>query len=176
MSTPVRPAPATVAVADVIAAHGLRGLVRVRPYQPPAPSLAPGRTVLIERAGERRPARVMRVVPHGRRRLLVSLDGVGDRTAAEALAGARILVRTEDLPAPEPGEFYYHEVLDFAVVTTAGTPLGRIAETFSTGLHDVWVVRDEGREVLLPVIADVVRTIDRAARRVLVDPLPGLLD
>lgn len=171
-----RCAPVVVAVADVVAAHGLRGLVRVRPYQPPAPSLAPGRTVLLERAGERRDARITRVAPHGRQRLLVGLDGVADRTAAEALAGARILVRTEDLPAPDAGEFYYHEVLDFAVVTTAGEPLGRIAATFSTGLHDVWVVREEGREALLPVVADVVRTIDRAARRVIVHPLPGLLD
>ncbi|HLK10738.1 MAG TPA: ribosome maturation factor RimM [Candidatus Binatia bacterium] len=173
---PGRDAPAAVAVAEVVGAHGLRGLLRVHPYQPPAPSLARGRTVVLEREGVRQTARIASVAPHGRGRLLVGLAGVADRSAAEALAGARILVHTDELPAPGAGEFYYHEVVGFAVATTAGEPLGRITETFSTGLNDVWVVRDDRREVLLPVIADVVRTIDRPARRVVVVPLPGLLD
>ena len=49
-------------------------------------------------------------------------------------------------------------------------------ETFSTGLNDVWVVEAGEREWLIPVIADVVRAIDRAARRIVIEPIPGLLD
>src|SRR5215813_8606187 len=96
------PGPAGVAVGKIVAAHALGGLVRVRPYQPPAPSLAPGRRVVIERAGERRPATLASVAPHGRGILLVALEGVTDRDAAEALAGARLLVPEEDLPSPAP--------------------------------------------------------------------------
>ena len=51
-----------------------------------------------------------------------------------------------------------------------------VAETFATGLNDVWVVRGTGREYLIPVIADVVREIDRDARRIVIEPMPGLLD
>ena len=64
----------------------------------------------------------------------------------------------------------------FRVETVDGRALGEVAETFATGLNDVWVVRGTGREYLIPVIADVVRGIDRDARRILIDPLPGLLD
>ena len=170
------PGPAGVAVGEIVAAHALGGLVRVRPYQPPAPSLAPGRRVVIERAGERRPATLASVAPHGRGTLLVALEGVTDRDAAEALAGARLLVPEEDLPAPAPDEFYYHEVEGFRVETTAGVFLGTIHETFSTGLNDVLVVRDAEREHLIPVIADVIRTIDRAGRRIVIDTMPGLLE
>jgi 16S rRNA processing protein RimM len=113
---------------------------------------------------------------HGRAGVRVAFDGVGDRTAAEALVGARVLVRRADLPAPEPGEFYHHEVVGFAVVTTDGRALGTVAETIVTGLNDVWVVRDGPHEHLIPVIADVVGTIDRDARRITIDPMPGLLD
>lgn len=163
-----------VEVGTVGSAHGLRGALRFWPHEPGAPSLAPGRPVLLERDGAWLAATVADASPHGRGMLLV-LVGVGDRTAAEPLTGMRILVRAADLPPPAADEFYHHEVEGFAVVTTDGRALGTIARTFSTGLNDVWVVRDD-REYLIPIIADVVREIDRAGRRVVIHPLPGLLD
>jgi 16S rRNA processing protein RimM len=132
--------------------------------------------VLLERDGVRHPATIRSAAPHGRGLLLVALTDVGDRDAAEALVGIRVLVHTRDLPPAEDAEFYWHELEGFRVDTVDGEPLGSIAETFSTGINDVWVVRDDRREVLVPVIADVVRTIDRAARRVVIVPMPGLLD
>ncbi len=166
----------TVALGTIVAAHGLRGLVRFRPYQLPTPTLAPGRTVLLERGSGLEPRTVVSAAPHGRGHLLLGLAGVTDRTAAEALAGARVLVHAADLPPLGPDEFYYHEVVGFRVDTTAGEPLGVVAETLSTGLNDVWVVRAGAREHLIPVIADVVRAIDRDARRIVIEPLPGLLE
>jgi 16S rRNA processing protein RimM len=175
-SEPAALAADTIAVGQIVAAHALKGFVRVRPYQAPAPSLHAGAIVALEQDGLRREVRLSSVDPHGRGLLLVSLDGVTGREAAEQLVGSRILVRAADLPPAAEDEFYYHELAGFRVETTAGEPLGTIAETFSTGLNDVWVVRDEAREHLIPVIADVVRAIDRPARRVVVEPMPGLFD
>ena len=59
---------------------------------------------------------------------------------------------------------------------TDGSRLGAIEEIFSNGANDVWVVRDGEREFLIPVIEDVVKSIDFAARRVTIEPIPGLLD
>ena len=165
-----------MAVGEIVGVHGLRGLLRVRAYQPPAPSLTADRRVVLERDGTWREARVSSAAPHGRGIVLLGLEGVTDRTAAEALVGARVLVRRADLPPAAEDEFYYHEMEGFRVVTSAGEPLGAIAQTFTTGTNDVWVVRGAGGEHLIPVIADVVRHIDRAMRSVVIDPLPGLLD
>src|SRR2546428_7817572 len=167
---------AVVAVGEIVGAHALRGWLRVRAYQPPAPSLVPGRRVLIEHAGTCRELEVGSATPHGRGLVLLALAGVDDRRAAEALAGARGLVRAADLPPPAEDEFYYHEVVGFRVETTGREPPGAVAETFPTGLDDGWVVRGGGREHLIPVVADVVRAIDRAARRIVIEPLAGLLE
>jgi len=150
--------------------------VRVRAYQPPAPSLEVGREVLLERSEGARARVHLAAVSRGGRRLLVRIEGVSDRDAAEALVGARVLVRADDLPSISDDEFYYHEVEGFVVETVAGQVLGTVSSTFSTGLHDVWIVRDGGHERLVPVITEVVRALDRAARRIVVDPLPGLFD
>lgn len=161
---------------EIVAAHALGGVVRVRAYQPPAPSLAPGREVILERAGSRRSARILSAAPHGRGLVLVAFEGVTDRTAAEALARHRVLVAADELPPLADDEFYYHEIVGYRVETTAGEAIGEVAETFSTGTNDVWVVRGGAREHLIPVIADVVRRIDREARRIVIEPIPGLLD
>ena len=165
-----------IAVGEIVAAHALRGFVRVRVYQPPAPTLCAGAHVVLERDGQRRDARVVSAAPHARGLVLSALDGVTSRDAAEALVGSRILVDVRDLPPAADDEFYYHEVARFRVETTAGESLGEIAETFATGLNDVWVVRGGAREHLIPVTDEVVRAIDRDARRIVIEPLPGLLD
>lgn len=165
-----------MAVGEVVGVHGLRGQLRVRPFQHPAPSLAAGCTVSLERDGTQETARVLAATPHGRGLLLVTIAGIADRTAAEACRGARIVVPAIDLPPLAAGEFYWHEITGFEVATTGGQVLGTVASTMATGLNDVWVVRSDEREYLIPVIADIVRNIDRAARRILIEPLPGLLE
>jgi 16S rRNA processing protein RimM len=106
----------------------------------------------------------------------ITLEGVADVNAAEALKGAVVMLAAEDVPAAKPGEFYYYEAIGCEVFLTDGSRLGTIEEIFSTGAHDIWVVRDSEREVLVPVIEDVVKAMDFAARRVTIEPIPGLLD
>jgi 16S rRNA processing protein RimM len=165
-----------VAVGEVVGAHALRGWVRMRPYQMPAASLTIGSSVLLERDGHRRHARVTHAAPHGGRLVLLGLEGVHDRTAAEALRGAVVLIRRADLPALEEGEYWHDEVIGYDVRMLDGTVLGRVAGVMSNGLLDVLEVRAGEREYLIPVVADVVHAIDRGARRVRISPLPGLLD
>ncbi|MCW5889618.1 MAG: 16S rRNA processing protein RimM [bacterium] len=168
--------PDAVAVGVVANAHALRGAIRLRPYQPPAPSLATGPEVLLERNGAWSTVRVASAAPQPNGTLLVQLDGVADRDAAEALRGTRVLVRAADLPPADEDEFYWHEVVGFRVETTDGETLGTVRETLSNGLHDVWAVDAGGREHLVPVVADVVDTIDRPRRRIVIRPLAGMLD
>jgi 16S rRNA processing protein RimM len=167
---------AVVAVGEIVAAHALRGAVRVRAYHPPAPSLAAGALVVLARGDGREERRVLTAAPFRGSLVLVQLDGVTDRTAAEALVGSRVLVPVRDLPPPGEHEFYYHEIEGFEVETVSGERLGSVVEIFPTGANDVLVVRGPGGEHLIPVITDVVRTIDRAGRRIVIAPLPGLLD
>jgi 16S rRNA processing protein RimM len=160
----------------IAGAHALKGMLRVRAYHLPAPSLTAGRTIFLERDGVVKETRVVSAAPHGRGLVLLAVEGIADRDTAEAAIGARVLVLQADLPPPADDEFYYHELEGFAVTTTDGQALGAIVETFATGANDVWVVHDGRREYLIPVIADVVRSIDRDGRRVVIEPLAGLLD
>jgi 16S rRNA processing protein RimM len=163
-------------VGRISGAHGLKGALRFRPDNPDSDILQQVKRVFLERSGESREFRVTGVTPLNATTDRITLEGVADIDAAESLKGAVVMLATEDVPPAKPGEFYYYEAIGCEVFLTDGSRLGAIEEVFSNGAQDIWIVRDGEREVLVPVIENVVKAMDFAARRVTIDPIPGLLD
>ncbi len=163
-------------VGRITGAHGLKGALRLRPDNPDSDTLEQVARVFLESAGQAREFRLTGLTRLNATTRRITLEGVADVNAAEALKGAVVMLAAEDVPAAKPGEFYYYEAIGCEVFLTDGSRLGTIEEIFSTGAHDIWVVRDSEREVLVPVIEDVVKAMDFAARRVTIEPIPGLLD
>jgi 16S rRNA processing protein RimM len=108
--------------------------------------------------------------------VLVRFHGVSSLTQAQELRESVLFVEEHLLPPLQEGEFYHYQVVGLSVFTTAGEQIGTIAEVFFSGEHDVWVVRQGKKEYLLPVIEDVVHAIEIPAGRVIIEPMPGLLD
>ncbi|MER3460786.1 MAG: 16S rRNA processing protein RimM, partial [candidate division GAL15 bacterium] len=105
---------------------------------------------------------------------LVKLEGVEDRTAAERLRGAAVCVpRSGRVPLPE-GTYYVDDLLGSEVVTEEGRALGRLEEVLRGQAHDVYVVPDGRREVLLPAVREVVGEVSVDGRRITVRLPPGL--
>lgn len=167
---------AHVRIGIITGAHGLKGAVRLRPDNPDSTALAPGMHIMIEGPAGREQHRIASIAPLGHGTLRLTLADVTDPDSGAALKGSVVTIDAAELPAAEPGEFYYFQALGCEVVTVDGRLLGTVAEIFHTGANDVMVVRDGAREILVPVIADVVRSLDLEARRVTIDPIPGLLD
>jgi len=163
-------------VGRITGAHGLKGAIRFRPDNPASDTLEQVARVFLESAGQAREFRLTGMTRLNATTRRITLEGVADVSAAESLKGAVVMLATEDVPAAKPGEFYYYEAIGCEVFLTDGSRIGTIEEIFSTGAHDIWVVRDSEREVLVPVIEDVVKAMDFAARRVTIEAIPGLLD
>jgi len=163
-------------VGVITGAHGLKGALRFRPDNPESGILHEVKRVFLDAAGQSREFRLTGITPLNAATRRITLAGVGDVDAAESLRGAVVMLAGEDVPPTKPGEFYYYEAVGCDVFLTDGSRLGRIEEVFSNGAQDIWVVRAGDREVLVPVIEDVVKAMDFAARRVTIEPIPGLLD
>lgn len=163
-------------VGRITGTHGLKGAVRFRPDNPESQIIEHIARVFLGGAGEPREFKLAGVSRLNPATLRITLAGIADANAAESLKGAVVYIADEDLPAAKPGEFYYYEAIGCEVFLTDGSPIGKIEEIFSNGAHDVWVVRDGEREILIPVIEDVVKSMDLTARLMTIEPLPGLLD
>lgn len=108
-------------------------------------------------------------------RVALRFAAVTDRTEAEGLRGLALYIpRSEAMPLPD-GQYYYDQIIGLKVHTTDGQHVGIITQILTTGSNDVYVVRDDGREVLVPAIRDVVRHIDLESGIMLIEPIAGLL-
>jgi 16S rRNA processing protein RimM len=104
----------------------------------------------------------------------VSFEEMADRTAAEALRGTEVFVDADQARALDADEYWDHDLVGCTVVTTDGKELGDVVDVLH-GANDVLVVREGDREHLLPLIRDVVRSVE-PRERITVQLLPGLLD
>ena len=108
--------------------------------------------------------------------LLVSFAGVNDRNAAELLRGRTLLVRRDETRPLEQGEYFLHDLAGLTVQTVGGDLVGRVTEVYEGGQSVYLGVDDGERERLIPFTANVVREVDVKGGRIVVEPLPGLLD
>lgn len=93
--------------------------------------------------------------------LVVSLDGVDDRSAAEKLKGMLLGAPRSALPETGDDEFYWADLIGLGVVNAAGERLGEVAGLIETGANDVLRVVDGDAERLLPFVSAVVLAVDR---------------
>ncbi|MEU5662285.1 ribosome maturation factor RimM [Streptomyces longwoodensis] len=164
-------------VARIGRAHGIKGevTVEVRTDEPEL-RLAPGAVLTTDPAGTG-PLTIASGRVHSGR-LLLRFEGVGDRTAAEALRNTLLIaeVDPEELPEGED-EYYDHQLIDLDVVTEDGTEVGRITEISHLPTQDLFIVeRPDGTEVMIPFVEEIVTGIDLEEQRAVIAPPPGLID
>lgn len=162
----------TIHVGRITKAHGVRGEVLVLPFTDNPDRFADDATVFAP-GGRELTVRASRL--HGGR-LIVSFEGVDDRTAAEALRGSDLVVPESWLPELQAGEWWPHQLTGCEVVTESGRSLGTITDVIPNPANDLWVARDPdtGAETLVPALRDVLVDVDVAGRRVTVRDVPGL--
>lgn len=166
-------------VGRVVKAHGITGelVVDVRTDDPET-RFAPGSTLRGKpKAGSERRFTVESVRNHGGR-LLVRLDGVTDRDAADSLRGVLFVVDSEDLPPIEdPDEFYDHQLEGLRVVTTEGRLIGNVSEVLHTAAGELLSVTSEtGAAVLVPFVSAIVTSVSLQDQTIEIDPPEGLLE
>ena len=163
-----------VVAGTVVGIHGVRGEVKVAPEADRPGRLGELESVTVRlQDGRNLTTRVIGYRPYeGKGVDLLLLEGYDDRTKAATLRGAQLLVRQGDSPPLPEGEYYEWQIVGLPVVTTDGRDLGPVEEVLRTGANDVYVTR----ECLLPATAEVIRSIDLEAGRIVIEPVPGLLD
>lgn len=164
-----------VKIGRVTGAHGIKGEVNVRPYTETDVLYDPGGQIhLICPGGGQKIFRVADCRPY-RNILRITLAGVTDRKGAEALKGAEIFVLRRQLPEiEEPDSWYWSDLIGLEVYDIHQTYIGRLEHIFTTGANDVFVVRQDGKEILIPAVEPIVRRIDPESGHMVVAPPEGL--
>ncbi len=106
--------------------------------------------------------------------VLVKLQGVDDRTAAERLRNAYLFVEEQKVPAPPDGEYFVHDIVGCEVRDTEGALIGTIEDVQKYPAQDLWTIRSGEGTFLLPAVKEFVKKVDLKKRTVTVRMMEGL--
>lgn len=128
----------------------------------------PGAEVFLKLGTGNVPVKVesFRRTPKG---VLIKLSGIDDRTGAEAVRGAEILMPVAALPELVEGEFYEFELKGLPVYDENDTLLGQVTGILETAGNDVLIIDKGGRECLVPMVREHIVSISRGDRIVIRD-------
>lgn len=165
-------------IGKIVNTHGIKGEVKVYPQTDfPEVRFKAGNKLFMYPPESGQPITIEIVSSREQKKMYVlQLKGFDNINQVEKYKGWELKVsNAERVPLPE-GEYYVRDIIDCTVETDEGEQLGTIKDILSPGANDIWVVKlANGKELLLPVIDDVVLDVDIAARKVKVHLMEGLL-
>lgn len=164
-----------IEIGKIVAAHGIRGEVRILNW-----SEDPNRFASLERvylSGSEAPYKVEKARPNGTVSI-VKLAGVETRNDADALRGRMVFITEEDLPELPEDVWYVRDLIGLTVVDAdTGETVGTLAEVIQNTAQDIYRIEREGAgDVLVPVVEEFVKDVDLAAGTVRIHFIEGMKD
>lgn len=157
----------------VAAPHGVRGLVRIKSYTDDPMAVASYGPLSDETGRKKYRVEALSAVKGA---VLARIEGVADRTAAEALRGLRLYVERSALPAAGEREWYEADLVGLPAVGRDGRDWGKVIAFHDFGAGPVMEVSGGSRRsLMLPFTDEAVPEIDVEGGKVVVDPPAGLL-
>ncbi len=162
-----------VCLGKIVGAKGLRGEIRVKSFTEYPEDIAAygpvttddGRTLALSVSGTAKGV------------VVATVEGVEDRTAADALKGLNLFVDRSALPPPGADALYQADLVGLHVERTDGQILGKVTAFHNFGAGDMMEVEKQGGAVVLvPFTEAAIAEVDMDKERILVSPLPGLFD
>ena len=164
------------ALGRIVKTHGIRGEVQVYSYSDVEYFLDYKDFFVQGKYGDKVPQRVIKARVKKGQSVILTLEGVVDRTQAGSFVGKEIFLDRAKLSPLAEGEYYRHEIEGLSVVSTEGEKLGILSDVLATGAHDVYVLKGDKGEILVPAVEQMVKKIDLKKGVMVVDLPPGLVE
>jgi 16S rRNA processing protein RimM len=159
-----------ICVGNITGVHGVKGWVKVYSDTSPRENILNYSPWKIQTGDQMQTVEVS-----GRRQgknIVARLDGIDQREQAIELIGSKIYILPGQLPKLDEGDYYWSDLIGLAVESLQAEPLGTIETMMETGANDVMVLNGDRQRLIPFVIDDVVREVDLANKRVIVDWKP----
>ncbi|QSA97149.1 ribosome maturation factor RimM [Methylococcus sp. EFPC2] len=139
-----------VVVGEIAGAHGVKGWVKIHSFTEPRDAILDYVPWVLDTNGVTRECKVLAARAEGPS-VLARLEQIEDRDQAAKLRFSKILAPRDRFPVPEPGHYYWADLIGLQVKTVDGQALGIVTDMMATGANDVMVVKGE-RERLVPFV------------------------
>ena len=158
----------------IVALHGVKGEMRLKPWSDDSSFLKSFKVVYLSADGGEE-VKLISARAHGNV-TLIKLEGVDSVEKAQELRGRIVYIKKSDASLPE-GSFFISDIIGCEVFDTEnGEKLGVVSDIESYPANDVWHIKTEKGEVLIPNIPDVIKKITPREGKVFIFKMKGLFD
>jgi 16S rRNA processing protein RimM len=162
-------------IGKIVAPFGIRGELKVFSLSDVPDRFATLKVVYV--GLEHAVYKMKSVRPYKGDMLVLKLESVNDANMAEILRNQDICIPISELATLPPDFYYQHDILGLQVYLLTNQELGVITDIWSTGGSDIYVIKgQDGQEILIPAIKEVIKQIDLIRHVMYIDPMKGLLD
>lgn len=161
-------------VGRVTRSHGLKGEIKVLPFQGPSDQFNNYSRVALVAADGRMTdlLPILRWRPQGKQ-VILKLDTIDSKNEADLTVSMGVLC-SRDERLESDSEHDANELIGLEVVTATGLIVGTVDEISHTGAHPLMIVVSQKEEILIPLVDEMI--VGRQDNRIVIDPPPGLLD
>lgn len=160
-------------IGKIVNTQGIKGEMRVIPSTDDIERFELLDRVYVQRRNTAEEYEIQGVRYH-KQFVLLKLKGIDDMTGAERLKGCEIKIPEDMALACDEDEYYIRDLYDMEVETDEGESLGVISDIIFTGANDVYVVKGQEKEILIPAIKQCILKVDVEGKKMTVKLLEGL--
>ena len=161
-------------IATVVGAHGIKGAVRARYITDTPDYYLKEKVFFLEKEGILSALNIISI-NKSKNCWIILFDEIHSRNDAEVIKGCRLLLPDNHLRPLEANEFFLHKIIGCRVEDQKGRILGKITDILETGANNVYEVSDGSSVFLVPDVPHVVLEMNVETKRMVIDPLPGLI-
>ena len=165
-----------IAIGQIAKSNGVRGAVNIRSLTDDAQRFTKLKAVWIGRAEEKATRYEVESVRVQNERVVLKLHNVNDRNAADDLREQIVFVQENEAVKPRKGSYFIHDLIGMEVLTEEGEVVGQVKDVWQMPANDVWVVRNNGKEVLVPAVKEFIKSVDAERRTIVIHAVEGLLE
>ena len=162
-------------IGQIVNSYGIKGFLKVVPFTDNVKRFDDLKTIYIEKNKKLSEIEIEEVKYH-KNLVLLKLMGIDDINDTLEFKNCYIKIDIKDAVELPEDTYFIVDLIDMDVTTDEGENLGKIVDVFPTGSNDVYVVKDElGKQVLLPAIGDVIKSVDVKNKKMVVHLIEGLI-
>ena len=162
-------------IGQIVNTSGLKGILKIKPFTDDIKKFSNLKTIYIKTKRGLTEFKIEQV-RYVKNMVMLKLAGIDTVEEAEKYRNLYIKILRDQEEELEEGSYYVVDILGCKVNTDANQELGKIVDVFQTGSNDVYVVKDEqGKQILLPAIKQVIKNVDIKNKIITVHLLEGLV-
>ena len=162
-------------IGQIVNTSGLKGILKIKPFTDDIKKFSNLKTIYIKTKNGLTEFKIEQV-RYAKNMVMLKLDGIDTVEEAEKYRNLYIKVLRDQEEKLEKDSYYVVDILGCKVNTDTDQELGKIVDVFQTGSNDVYVVKDEqGKQILLPAIKQVIKNVDIKNKIITVHLLEGLV-